>query len=118
QRVLRLRQDADQVLPLQGVQRRNDGQAAHQLGDDAELQQVVGLNLLEDSPHVPVLLALELGVEADAPLVGAPLDDLLQAVKSAAADEEDVPGVDLDELLVGMLSAALRGNVGHGALQD
>src|SRR6202165_5246201 len=46
------------------------------------------------------------------------LDDALQAVEGAAADEQDVGRVDLEELLVGMLAAALRWNVGDGALED
>src|ERR1700694_5415624 len=46
------------------------------------------------------------------------LDDALQAVEDAAADEQDVGRVDLEELLVGMLAAALRWNVGDVALQD
>ncbi|CAN3971354.1 Cysteine-rich VLP domain-containing protein, partial [Dysosmobacter welbionis] len=46
QGVLGLRQDADQILPLQRIQRRDHRQAAHQLRDDAEFQQVVGLDLV------------------------------------------------------------------------
>ena len=46
------------------------------------------------------------------------LDDLLQAVEGAAADKQDVGGVDLDELLLGMLAPALGRHVGHRALQD
>ena len=42
----------------------------------------------------------------------------LQSDKRAAADEEDVGGVDRREFLVGMLAAALRRNVGDGAFQD
>ena len=45
-------------------------------------------------------------------------NDLLHAVEGAAADEEDVLGVHLDKLLVGMLAAALGGHIGHSALQD
>src|SRR5205807_9368204 len=44
-------------------------------------------------------------------------DDPLQAIEGAAADEEDVGGVDLDEVLVGMLAAALRWHVGDRALE-
>ena len=39
------------------------------------------------------------------------LDDLVEADEGAAADEQDVGGVDLDELLVRMLAAALRRHV-------
>ncbi len=43
-------------------------------------------------------------------LAGPVLDDLFQAVEGAAADKEDVCGVDMDEFLLGMLASALRGN--------
>ena len=46
------------------------------------------------------------------------LDDLVQPHEGAAADEEHVGGVDLDELLVRVLAAALGRHVGDRALQD
>ena len=65
-------------------------------------------------------LADVVGLEADRPAVvrEAPLDDLVQPLEGAAADEEDVRGVDLDEVLVRVLAAALRRHVGDGALDD
>ena len=45
-------------------------------------------------------------------------DDLLQPGESAAADEQDVGGVDLQELLLRMLAPALRRHRGDGALHD
>ena len=73
---------------------------------------------MEDPAQVLVLLSLDVGAEADALLVHALFDDLLQTVKGTAADEEDVLGVHLDELLVGVLPAALGRHVGHSALYD
>src|SRR6266568_1493332 len=58
------------------------------------------------------------GSEPHALLPGPALDDPLQTGERAAADEQDVGGVDLDELLVGMLAAALGGDRCGGALQD
>src|SRR5581483_4504470 len=51
-------------------------------------------------------------------LADAALDHLLEADERAAADEEDVGRVDLEELLVRVLPAALRRHVGDGALED
>jgi hypothetical protein len=65
-----------------------------------------------------VVAALHLGAEADAALLGAVADHLVQAVEGAAADEQDVGGVDLDEILVRVLAPALRRNRGHGALDQ
>ncbi len=38
--------------------------------------------------------------------------------KGAAADEQDVGGVDLHELVVGVLAATMRRDVGDGAFED
>ena len=45
-------------------------------------------------------------------------DDLVQTGKSAAADEQDIGGVDLQEFLLRMLAAALGRNAGDGAFHD
>src|SRR4029078_7429291 len=51
-------------------------------------------------------------------LPGRALYLLLEADERAAADEQDVGGVDLEELLVRVLAPALRRNVGDGAVED
>ena len=54
----------------------------------------------------------------DALVADPALDDLVEAGERTTADEQDVRGVDLDELLVRVLAAALRRHGGGGALQD
>ena len=49
---------------------------------------------------------------------GAAADDALHAVEGAAADEEDLRGVDLNHGLAGILAAALGGHACHGALDE
>ena len=61
---------------------------------------------------------LDVGLEAERLLAGAPLDLLVEADERAAADEQDVRRVDLEELLVRVLAPALRRNVGDGAFED
>src|SRR5439155_14883 len=70
--------------------------------------------------HAEVLLRrpADVGNEAHALAAGAALDDPLDPGEGAAADEQDVRGVDLDELLVRVLAATLRRHRGGGALQD
>ena len=46
------------------------------------------------------------------------LDDRVEPGERAADDEQHVGGVDLDELLVRVLAAALRRHRGRGAFQD
>ena len=60
----------------------------------------------------------DLGAEADRGRPAARRDDLLQAAEGAAADEQDVGGVDLQELLLRMLAAALRRHRSNRAFHD
>ena len=50
---------------------------------------------------------LGIRAEADGLLAEPAGDDVFQADERAAADEQDVRGIDLDVLLLGMLAAAL-----------
>src|SRR5262249_57265350 len=58
------------------------------------------------------------GAEAPPGAPPPPLDDLVELGEGAAADEEDVGGVDRQELLVGVLAPALRRHAGGGPLED
>src|SRR6202140_1209631 len=113
ERVLRLGEDAHDVLLVEVVQRDDDRQTADELRYEPVLQQVLRLEVLE---RLRNRLAFDLVVrrpETDRPAADALLDNLLEAVESATADEQDVGGVDLDEILVWVLASALRRTVGH-----
>ena len=58
------------------------------------------------------------GAEADPAVADPALDHLVELGEGAAADEEDVGGVDRQELLVGMLAPALRRHRGGRPLED
>src|SRR6185295_16880249 len=116
--VARLREDLNQRRPVELVERADDGEAADELGDEAVLDQVFRLHLLERRADVAALRRFDVGLEAERLLAGTALDLLLEADERAAADEQDVGGVDLEEFLVRMLAPALRRNVGDRALED
>src|SRR5256885_94789 len=120
QRVLGLDQDARQRVFVERVERHRHREPAGQLGDEAIAQQVVGLHV--DEGVFLELLGLPsrelLFGEADLPPSGARLDDLLEPVERAAADEQDVFRIDLDVLLLRMLAAALGRHARHRALED
>src|SRR5881628_3727752 len=86
--------------------------------DDRVLRQILGLDHRQEVAHPALLAPLDLRAEAHAGPPHARLDDLLEADEGAAAEEEDVRGVDLDELLVRVLPPALGRHVGHRALED
>src|SRR4029077_4561478 len=73
---------------------------------------------LEEGSDVFLVGAPDVGTEADPLASGAALDDLLDAGERATTDEQDVGGVDLDDILVGLLPPALVGYRGSRALED
>ena len=80
--------------------------------------QVLGRDLGHEVTLGLADLLGNLGVEADALLARAVGHDLVQADEGAAADEQDVGGVDLDELLLRVLATTLGRDAGDGALED
>jgi glycerol-3-phosphate dehydrogenase len=93
QRVFGLHQDLDQVSLIQLPQRGHDGEPTHELGDHAELDEVLGPQIR----HGGRLLPLHCGVPAEPQglEMGPLLHDLVQPHEGPAANEEDVGGVHL-----------------------
>ncbi len=77
-----------------------------------------GSHLAEDFAGAALVRRLHLGAEADRRAAAARGDDLLEAGEGAAADEQDVGRVDLQEFLLRMLAPALRRHGGDGAFHD
>ena len=84
------------------------GQPADELGDQAEVEEILGHHLGEQLARLARVLRADVGAEADGVLADAAADDLVEAGEGAAADEEDVRRVDREELLVRVLAPALR----------
>ena len=63
-------------------------------------------------------LALHVGGEADAGRSGAVLDHFFQAGEGATADKQDVGGINLDKILLGMLASAFGWHAGGRTLDD
>ena len=96
-------------------------QAPHKLRNQPEFDQVSRLCQFQNVRWRRDLVLLVVAFardEAEALFPGAPLDDLVQSDKGAAADEQDVGSVDLNKLLVRVLSTALRRDIGNCPLQD
>ena len=116
--VLGLGQDVDEVVFGKLGEDGDDRKAADELGDEAVLDQVLGLGaepvrdgFADGRRGVP-------GDEAEVLLEGAPAHDRVEADEGAAADEEDVLRVDLDVALLRVLAAAGGRDVRHGALEN
>ena len=119
QGVARLADDAHQSVHIQFIEGGDHGQAADEFRDEAVSDQILRLHIAQDVPHLLfVRLAAHLGAETDAALLGAVADDAFKAGEGAAADEEDVGGVHLQELLLGVFAPPLRRHRGDGALDE
>ena len=118
QRVLRLDKDFDQRLFVEVHQRGDHRQAADEFGDQAELQQVLGLAMLQDLTGLALFRSGNMRAEAHRFPLHAVRDDLFEAREGAAADEQDVGRVDLQEFLLRMLAAALRRDGGGRAFHQ
>src|SRR5207249_9826667 len=118
ERVLRLDEDPHQRRLIEAGDRTDHRQAADELGDQTELEQVLGQDLGQRLTEVTVSRAADDGAEADALVTDPAVDELLDARERATADEQDVGGVDLDELLVRVLAPALRRHRRRRALED
>src|SRR5208282_3237885 len=117
-RVLRLDQNLDERLLIEIVKRGNHGEPADELGDEAELEEILGLDVAQDLAGLALLRPTYVGAEADRGAALALGDDLLEPGKGAAADEEDIGGVDLEELLLRVLAPALGRHARDGAFHD
>src|SRR6185312_7344661 len=74
ERVLRLEQDADEILAVERVHRRDDREAADELGDQPVGDQVLRHHLREQVLGRPVLARPQLRTEADRVAADATLD--------------------------------------------
>ena len=109
----------DERLLVELFERRDHRQTADELGDEAVLDEIFRLDFLEDVGAVRTRIHItHFGGETDAALLRAIHHDLLETGERAAADEEDVRGVDLQEFLLRVLAATLRRHRGNGAFDE
>src|SRR5205814_4581248 len=66
QRVLGLDEDAHESLLVEIGYRADDGQTAHELGDEPELEDVLGQDLRQDRAEVLLVGSPDVGAEPDA----------------------------------------------------
>src|SRR5205807_3283858 len=100
ERVLRLGQDLDEILALQLMHSGDDREAADELGDEPEVQEVLRHDVAKQLGGLDRMLRTHFSAEADGTLADSPADDLVQPGERAAADEQDVRRVDRQEFLM------------------
>ena len=118
QRVLGLGQDRDQRILIEIGQCGNHRQTADKFRNQAEFQQVFGLQLAEQFADAAGIRVFHLGAKTDGRPLAALGDDPFQPGEGTAADEQDIRRIHLQEFLLRMLAPALRRHGGHGAFHD
>ena len=118
QRVLGLDQDLDHGLFIELIERCNDRETPDQLGDQAELDEVLRFDFTKHRTDCTLRSTANLGPKSDTASLRAIADDFLEAVEGTTTNEQDVGGIDLNKVLVGMLASALRGNRCHSAFDE
>ena len=121
-RIPRFCEDSDHVFIGEGHERSHDRQSSDELGNQSKLEDVLSGDLFEQLILVQLigrgrLFSLDFCREADSLLSKPFLDEFIDAHEGSSANEEDVSRVHLDVLLLGMLAAALGGDIGHDALE-
>src|SRR4029450_9064832 len=86
--VLRLLQNANQRLLVELLERRDHRKTPDELRDQAELEQIFGLHVVQHFTRAARVARPEIGAEADLLQADAPADDVCQADERTTADEE------------------------------
>ena len=73
---------------------------------------------LQQFADILILSSAQLRIETDGLTIQSGLYDLLQSIESTAADKQNVGGIDLNQLLMRMLSASLWRYACHSTLDD
>src|SRR5579864_1282644 len=115
--VARLGEDPHEVVLGQRVHRNHNGQTTDKFRNEPVLQQIIGRQLTEQVRMV--LLGGSLGSKSKGAFGTNTLtNNVLESLEGTAANKQDVCCVDLDEVLVRMLSSTLRRNIRHGSLDQ
>src|SRR3972149_4181754 len=78
----------------------HDRQTAHKLRDKAIFQEVLCLHMTQHFSYPHLLLTLDIRTKSDRRFAKPVFDGVLKTDECAAADKQDVCGVNLDNFLV------------------
>ena len=78
----------------------DDGDSTHEFGDETELNDILCRSLGEEFGLIGARFFNVIGGEAHASFADAFFDDIGEVIEGAGEDEEDVRGIDADEVLL------------------
>src|ERR1700730_17942891 len=116
--ILRFEQNALERRFVEVLERRSHRQTTDEFRDQAVFQKVLRLDFAEDLAGLAVLGGHHLGAESDRGRAATGRDDLFKPGERAAANEQNIGGVDLQELLLRMLAPPLWWHRGYSAFHD
>ena len=118
QGIARLGQNADQCVFVQLFQRGDYRQTPYQLGDQTKLNQILGFSFRKQLAHTTFGLGFNRGRKTNTRFFSTVADHLFQAIERTTHDEQNVGGVHLDKVLVGMLAPTLWRHRSHGTFDQ
>src|SRR5687768_15467692 len=113
-----LRENLHQRGAIELVEGADHRQPTDELRNQAVFDEVFRLHHLERGPDVAAGEGLHGRVESQRLLADPPVDLLVEPDEGPTADEQDVGGIDLEELLMGMLAAPLGRYVGDRPFEN
>src|SRR5262249_9184925 len=121
--VARTGENLDECSFVEIIEDADDGQTADEFRDQAEADKILRFGFLQQlsvtlAGFGKLALFLLAGAEAHGLFADTTGHNLFQADESAAADKQDVGGIDRCEFLVRMLASTLRRHVGDGAFKN
>ena len=110
------------ILIKASLSRRSSGnrdrKSSYQLRDQTIFHKILRKYLMEQDIHIILMLLCDLCIKSNGLSVKTGLNDLINSLKCSAADEQDIRRINLDQLLMRMLSSALRRYRCNSSLYD
>ena len=118
QRILGFNQNLNERVFDEFIQRGHHGKTAHQLRYEAKFEQVLGFDVLEKLSGRSLRGATNGRAKSDTGLFSSTPNHFFKTVKRTPANEQDIGGVDLNEVLIGMFTSALGWDARHRSLNQ
>ena len=100
------------------IQARYDRYPADEFRNKTELHQIFGLDDGHDFIRIILLLEMNIRLESHGLTADTVSDNLIKTVKGTATYEQNIVGIDLYKILLGVLSPPFGWNAGHGAFYN
>src|SRR5690606_19151448 len=118
QGVLGFGKNPHQGMFVQLLQGGDHRQTTHEFGDEAKLDEIFGFDFGEKLADAPFGFGTHRGRKTNTGFFGPVADDLFETVKGPTDNKQNIGGVYLYKILVGVLASTLGRHRGHRAFDQ